>query len=306
MGGYVARRLLLLPPVLLGVLTVVFVLMRAVPGDPARLIAGPEATQVELEAVRREWGLDAPLPVQYLQYLSRVARGDLGESIRSRRPVTVELAARFPNTLQLALASLLIMTVLGVSVGIVAATHQNTFLDYASMTVALVGISMPVFWLGLMLMLLFSLYLGWLPATGKDGLAHVILPAITLGTALTAVVARITRASMLEVLRQDYIRTARAKGLSERLVVWAHALRNALIPTVTVVGLNFGGLLSGAVLTETVFAWPGIGRLIVDAIEMRDYAIVQGGVLLVALTYSLVNLIVDVAYAFIDPRIRYG
>ncbi|MDR7428426.1 MAG: ABC transporter permease [Armatimonadota bacterium] len=306
MAGYVGRRLLLLLPVLLGVLTVVFVLMRAVPGDPARLIAGPEATQTELEAVRREWGLDAPLPVQYLQYLSRVARGDLGESIRSRRPVTVELAARFPNTLRLALASLLIMTVLGVSAGILAATHQNTFLDYASMAVALVGISMPIFWLGLMLMLLFSLYLGWLPATGRDGPAHLVLPAITLGTALTAVVARITRASMLEVLRQDYIRTARAKGLSERLVVWAHALRNALIPTVTVVGLNFGGLLSGAVLTETVFAWPGIGRLIVDAIEMRDYPVVQGGVLLVALTYSLVNLIVDVAYAFIDPRIRYA
>ncbi|MDR7464774.1 MAG: ABC transporter permease [Armatimonadota bacterium] len=306
MAGYVGRRLLLLLPVLLGVLTVVFVLMRAVPGDPARLIAGPEATQTELEAVRREWGLDAPLPVQYLQYLSRVARGDLGESIRSRRPVTVELAARFPNTLRLALASLLIMTVLGVSAGILAATHQNTFLDYASMAVALVGISMPIFWLGLMLMLLFSLYLGWLPATGRDGPAHLVLPAITLGTALTAVVARITRASMLEVLRQDYIRTARAKGLSERLVVWAHALRNALIPTVTVVGLNFGGLLSGAVLTETVFARPGIGRLIVDAIEMRDYPVVQGGVLLVALTYSLVNLIVDVAYAFIDPRIRYA
>jgi peptide/nickel transport system permease protein/oligopeptide transport system permease protein len=280
--------------------------MRAVPGDPARLIAGPEATQAELEAVRREWGLDAPLPVQYLQYLGRVARGDLGESIRSRRPVTAELAARFPNTLRLALASLLIMTVLGVSVGILAATHQNTFLDYTSMTVALVGISMPIFWLGLMLMLLFSLYLGWLPATGKDGPMHLVLPAITLGTALTAVVARITRASMLEVLRQDYIRTARAKGLSERVVVWAHALRNALIPTVTVVGLNFGGLLSGAVLTETVFAWPGIGRLIVDAIEMRDYPVVQGAVLLVAVTYSLVNLIVDVAYAFIDPRIRYA
>lgn len=306
MGRYVAHRLLLLLPVLLGVLTVVFVLMRVVPGDPARLIAGPEATLTELNAVRREWGLDAPLPVQYLQYLGRVARGDLGESIRSRRPVTVELAARFPNTLMLALASLVIMTVLGVSAGILAATHQNTFLDYASMTVALVGISMPIFWLGLMLMLLFSLYLGWLPATGKGGLAHLILPAITLGTAQTAVVARITRASMLEVLRQDYIRTARAKGLSERWVVWAHALRNALIPTVTVVGLNFGGLLSGAVLTETVFAWPGIGRLIVDAIEMRDYPVVQGGVLLVALTYSLVNLIVDLAYALIDPRIRYA
>jgi peptide/nickel transport system permease protein/oligopeptide transport system permease protein len=259
-----------------------------------------------LARIRQEYGLNRPLPVQFLAYLRHAVVGNLGISIQSRQPVSTLLAQRFPFTLKLALLAILVSATLGVIAGIVAATHRNSPLDIAALLGSLVGISLPIFWLGLLAILIFSVKLHWLPSGGTGTIAHLVMPAIVLGAASSAVIARTTRASMLEVLRQDYVRTARAKGLSDRLVVYRHALGNAMIPILTVFGLEFGYNLGGAVLTETVFSLPGVGRLIVEGIFARDYPVVQGALLVVATTFVLVNLLTDIAYAYFDPRIHYN
>jgi peptide/nickel transport system permease protein len=287
-------------------------ILHLAPGDPARLIAGEQAHEEDVQAIRHKLGLDQPLYIQYLRFLQSVVEGDLGRSIRTGRAVRVELSARFPYTFELAVASLVVAVVVGITAGILAAVKPNTAYDYSATFVALAGISAPTFWLGLLLMLLFAYYLGWLPASGRagplwtiDGLRSIIMPAIALGTPSAAIISRLTRSSLLEVLRQDYVRTARSKGLTERVVIVRHSLRNALIPVVTVVGLRLGALLGGAVITEQVFAWPGIGTMIVTAISSRDYPTVQGAMLVVATTFVSINLMVDVLYALVDPRIRY-
>jgi ABC-type dipeptide/oligopeptide/nickel transport system permease component len=305
MGTYLLRRLLLTVPVLLGVTFIIFAMVRLIPGDPAQVIAGEQATRETVEAVRRSLGLDQPIPVQYARFLIDLLSGDMGRSVRTYRPVVRELADRFPNTIELTLAAMLVASLIGITAGVVSATRQNRWPDTLSMLLALGGVSMPVFWLGLMLILLFSVILGWFPPVGRGTWTQLVLPSITLGAASAAIVARMTRSSLLEVLREDFVMTARAKGLAERLVIYKHALKNAMIPVVTVMGLQVGTLLSGAVLTETVFAWPGIGRLIVESILARDYPVVQGAVLLTALTFVFVNLAVDLVYSVLDPRIRY-
>jgi ABC-type dipeptide/oligopeptide/nickel transport system permease component len=302
----VIRRLLLAVPVLIGVSILVFAIIRFIPGDPARAIAGVHASPEYIEQVRRELLLDEGLHVQYFVYMSNLLRGDLGRSTFTRRPVTVELSERFPNTLVLAASAMFVASILGLSAGIISATKRYSLFDNFSMLAALIGVAAPVFWLGVMFQLFFSVNLGWLPSGGIGTWKHLVLPALTLGLATAALIARITRSSMLEVLGQDYITTARSKGLVERIVIYKHALKNALIPVVTVMGLQFGTLLGGAVLTETVFSWPGIGRLMVDSILARDYPVVQGAVLLLAVFFVMINLVVDVIYAFLDPRISYG
>jgi ABC-type dipeptide/oligopeptide/nickel transport system permease component len=306
LSAYVLRRLVLAVPTLVGVTLVVFALIRLVPGDPARLVLGLQASEEEVQRLRVQLGLDQPLPVQYARFLARLLQGDLGRSVVTGEPVLREIGARLPATVQLAVTSTVVATLAGVAAGVVSATRQYSWWDYAVMTVALFGISLPVFWLGLMLMLLFSVHLRWLPAGGYGTPAHLVLPTVTLAAFSVAIIARMTRSSLLEVLHQDYVRTAWAKGLNSRAVVLRHALKNALIPVVTVIGLQFGGLLGGAILTETVFAWPGMGRLLVGAIVARDYPVVQGTVLVFAALFTLVNLAVDVLYAYVDPRIHYG
>lgn len=305
MWAYIVKRLLLSIPVIFGVAFMVFAMVRVVPGDPARIIAGEAATQEIVEGIRKDMGLDRPLLSQFATFMGNVLRGDFGRSVRSKAPVAGEIAARLPNTIRLATAGLFVAVVVGVSAGIISAIRPYSWMDTVVMLVALAGLSMPVFWSGLMLILIFAVWLGWLPAVGTGGMAHLVLPAVTLGMSTAAIIARMSRSSMLEVLRSDYIRTARAKGLGEAAVVNRHAFRNALIPVITVVGLQMGTLLSGAVLTETVFAWPGIGRLLVEGILARDYPIVQASVLVVAMAFVMVNLMVDVLYAVVDPRIHY-
>lgn len=306
MAVYVLRRILLLVPVLIGVSLVSFGLLQLVPGDPALILAGEEASEEVLIRIRQEYGLNRPLPVQFVSYLRHAVVGDLGISIQSRQPVATLLGQRFPFTLKLAFLAILVSATLGVIAGIVAATRRNSPVDIAALLGSLVGISLPIFWLGLLAILVFSVKLRWLPSGGAGTFAHLILPALVLGAASSAVIARTTRASMLEVLRQDYVRTARAKGVSDRLVVYRHALGNAMIPILTVFGLEFGYNLGGAVLTETVFSLPGVGRLIVEGIFARDYPVVQGALLVVATTFVLVNLLTDIAYAYFDPRIHYN
>jgi len=305
MGSYLFRRGMDLVLTLFGVSIVIFMIIRLVPGDPARLIVGTEATEADVANIRRQFGLNAPLPVQYLRYAEALARGDLGRSLRNRQPVTALLRARLPNTLTLAGASLAVTLVIGVGTGMLAAIRRGTAFDTASMAFALVGVSMPGFWLGLMLIFFFAVRLGWLPTSGAGGIKHLILPAVTLGVGNAAIIARLTRANLLEVLHQEYVRTARAKGLRPRGVLVGHAMRNAIIPTLTVVGLQWGTLLAGSVVIETVFAWPGVGRLLVDSVAVRDYPVIQACVLLFALVFMVTNLLVDVAYALLDPRIRY-
>ena len=305
MVSYILRRIVMLIPVLFGVTLVSFSLLHLVPGDPAEVLGGQEASKADIDRIRKEYGLDQPLVVQYARFVGNAVRGDLGISIQSRHPVRELLLQRLAFTLQLALASVLVAAALGLLAGIISSTRQYSFFDTASMLGALFGISMPIFWLGLLLILVFAANLQWLPSGGTGSIRHLILPAIALGSASAAVIARMTRASMLEVTRQDYIRTARATGYRERVVIFRHALKNAMIPVLTVFGLEFGSMLGGAVLTETVFSLPGIGRLLVEGIFARDYPVVQGAMILVASTFVLVNLLTDVAYAFFDPRIRY-
>lgn len=305
MAQYLIRRLVVLVPILLGASILIFAVMRLIPGDPARQALGPEATGEQVEVLREAWRLDEPLIVQYLAWLDRAVQGDLGQSIVSRVPVTEELMTRFPATLQLTIASMVVALVFGLLFGIVSAVNHNSVVDRASMLFALLGICTPTFWLGLILLLIFSVRLQWLPSAGAGGLSHLILPALTLGISAAAVVARVTRSSMIEVFSEDFVRTARAKGLTERLVVGRHALKNALIPVITILGLEFGGLLAGSVITETVFAYPGIGQLLINSINNRDFPIVQGALLLFAVQFVIINLIVDLLYARVDPRISY-
>lgn len=303
---YVRTRLLAAVPVLLGVSILVFSMLHLLPGDPAQIILGEAVTSAQdLARLRRELGFDAPLHVQYARFLGRALSGDLGRSLQSRRPVLDEILAQLPSTVQLTLAGLALAVVIGLVLGVAAATHRGSWADTLCMVLALGGVSMPGFWLGLMLIFFFALQLGWLPATGQGGLARLVLPALTLGYGAAGVIARLVRSSMLEVLRIEYVTTARSKGLAERRVVYRHALRNALIPVITIVGLQFGALLGGTVVIETVFARQGIGRLLVGAILYKDFPLVQGIVLFTASAYVLVNLLVDLGYALTDPRIRY-
>jgi len=292
-------------PVLLGVSLVVFTMMYFSPGDPARIILGDTANEKEVQALRTEMGIDLPFLAQFINYVKKAfLLGDLGTSYTTRRPVTTEIISRFPTTMLLTLLSVFVSTMIGIPAGIISATRQYSIFDNLAMVLALVGVSMPNFWQGLILILIFSVGLGWLPASGFYGPAYWILPAITIGTTSAAVVTRMTRSSMLEVIRQDYIRTARAKGQTESLIVWKHALKNALIPIITVVGLQIGRGLGGAILTESIFSIPGLGKLMVDSIKARNYPVVQGGVLFIAVMFGFINLAVDILYAFVDPRIK--
>lgn len=304
MHKYVLKRILLLIPVLLGVSLLVFAIMSLTPGDPAQLILGENAPKEAVLKLREEMGLNDPFFMQYFRFVKNAIMGDFGRSYTTGREVFGEIFARFPNTLILAVIGIIISVCIGIPIGIISATRQYSFLDSFSMVIALLGVSMPVFWLGLMLILTFSVKLGWLPSGGFDGLKSIILPAVTLGVGSASIITRMTRSSMLEVIRQDYIRTARAKGVAEKVVINKHALKNALIPIITVVGLQFGHLLGGAVLTESVYSWPGVGRLMVDAIRQKDTPTVLAAVVFLAAAFSVVNLLVDILYAYVDPRIK--
>ncbi|ADH64352.1 binding-protein-dependent transport systems inner membrane component [Allomeiothermus silvanus DSM 9946] len=333
MWAYTGRRLLGLIPVLLGISLLVFLFLHLIPGDPAVVLLGERANPEQVESLRERLGLNQPLPTQYVLFLRDLLSGDLGTSIFNLLPIRDQLANRWPATFELALSAMLIAVILGIPLGILAAVRKNSLWDNASTIFSLIGVSMPVFWLGLLLIYLFAVNLHWLPPSGRisieggnafqaisgfflldallqrramgDVLSHLILPALTLGTIPLAILMRITRSAMLEVLSQDYVRTARAKGLAERVVIFRHALKNALLPVVTIVGLQFGTLLGGAILTETIFSWPGIGLWLYEGILNRDYPVVQGGVVFVALIFVIVNLLVDLSYALLDPRIQY-
>lgn len=305
MTRYLIRRLLLTIPVLFGVATLVFSLIHLVPGDPVQAMLGESASPQDITELRGRLGLDRPLLVQYGAFLAGVAHGDLGASLRTNQTVTAAIAERMPATLELAFAAMCVAILIAIPLGIVAAVRAGTHVDHAATTLALVGISMPNFWLGPLLAILFSVTLGWLPVSGRGTAAHLVLPAITLGAPLAAVIARMTRASVIEELRELYVLAARARGLSRARAVLRHAFRNSLIPIVTVLGLQFGAVLTGAVITETIFAWPGVGRLLIQSISFRDYPLVQGCILLIAITYVTMNLLTDLAYGFLDPRIRF-
>jgi ABC-type dipeptide/oligopeptide/nickel transport system permease component len=334
MGRYILRRVLLAIPILFGVSLLVFVMLQTAGGDPAELRLGLQADEESIARLRREMGLDRPLAVQYLDFLGDAVQGDLGRSYRSNAPVVDEVWARFPATVELAVAALLIGATIGLTAGIIAGVKRNSIFDYTSTLAALIGVSIPTFWLGIILIIVFGVWLEWLPISGRvnprlgadpsqpflvldslirrnwvvfeDSLKHLILPAVTLAGWPAAIIARITRASIIEAMDQDYVRTARAKGLPGRTVVRRHALPNATIPIITVIGLELGMLLGGAVVTETVFSWPGVGKLAADAVAARDYQVTQGVVLLLATVFIGLNLIVDVLYALVDPRVRYS
>ena len=306
MFEYIAKRLLLLVPVLLGVSLVIFLSIRLVPGDPAEALAGEFADEEYIAEIRKIYHLDKPIHIQYIMYMKRALKGDLGRSILSDLPVLKEVTTRFLNTLQLAFWAMLLATILGLLAGVISATRPYSKYDYSCMTGSLLGISMPSFWYGLMLMGFFSVYFKWLPAGGKGTAAHLVMPVLTLGLTGAGIVARMTRSTMLEIISSEYITTARSKGVSDGKVNYLHALKNALLPVITVVGLQSGYLLGGSVITESVFAWPGLGRYIVEAIKLRDYAAVQGSLLFFALTFAMVNMTVDLLYAFLNPRVRYG
>lgn len=309
MFRYVTGRLLGLLPVLLGVTVLVFVMLRIAPGDPLIALLGEDSRGISREALdemREQLGLTANPVSQYFSFLGGAIQGDLGTSVRTKQPVVREIATRLPATLLLAGSGIFISLTIGLTLGVLAAVYRRTIVDYLAIVVALAGVSIPVFWSGLMLMLFFALQLGWLPASGFGTWRHLALPAVAIGFASSAIIARVTRSSMIEVLRADYVRTARAKGVGETRINLRHALRNAMLPIVTVIGLQFGGLLGGSVLTETVFAWPGIGRLVVDSIRAQDAPLVQGTVLFIAVVFIVINLLVDVSYALLNPRIRYG
>lgn len=310
MGSYILHRLAQLVPVLLLISLIVFAIMHVLPGDPAQLmLAGAEggaATPERLSEIRRQMGLDDPLYVQYGRFVGNALQGDFGTSIRFRSPVTELILERFGSTLMLSALGLVFAIAIGLPLGVIAAVRKNTWVDTATMALSYIGVSMPVYWLGLLLIVVFSFRLNWFPPAGGSGLRALILPSLTLGFISAGTLSRLIRSSMIEVLAEDYVRTARAKGLTERALLVRHGLKNALIPVITMLGLQFGGMLAGAVVTETVFSRPGLGRLVVSAILWKDYPLVQGSVLFIALVYLLVNLLVDVSYAWLDPRIRYG
>jgi peptide/nickel transport system permease protein len=304
--GYLARRAVAAIPTLWGVATVVFLMARLLPGDPARVIAGVLASPTDVERIRHQMGLDQPLWIQYLDFMGSLLHLNLGTSAHTDAPVLEEIGSRLPYTIELAVIALVIAVTVGILAGIVAAVRRNTALDLIISGLSVFGVSMPVYWLGLMMIILFAIELHLFPAAGADEPTSIVMPAVTLALFSVGLIARMTRSSMLEVLGQDYVRTARAKGAPFRRVVFRHALRNALLPVMTVIGLQFGALLGGAVVTETVFAWPGVGRLLVDSIFFRDYPVVQGLVLMFGTTFVLINLLVDVLYAYVDPRIHYN
>ena len=305
MARYLLRRLALTIPVLLGVATLVFALIHLVPGDPAQAMLGEGASQKDVEALRTSLGLERPLIAQYGTFLSGLGRGDLGKSFRFGTPVVQEIRRRLPQTAILAVCAMGFALAFAIPLGIVAAVFRGRWLDHASMTLALAGISMPGFWLGPLLAIVFAVYLGWLPVSGSGTAAHLVLPSITLGAALAAILARMTRASVVEELRELYVTAARARGLSRTRAVVRHAFRNSLIPVVTIVGLQFGAVLTGTIITETIFSWPGVGRLLIQAINTRDYPLVQGCILFISITYVAMNLLTDLAYGLLDPRIRF-
>lgn len=298
------RRLLLTIPVLLGVATLVFSLLHLVPGDPVQAMLGDSASPADIEQMRERLGLNRPLPEQYLSFVAGVVHGDLGTSIRTSQPVAAAILERMPATFELAAAAMLVAIIISIPLGVLAAANAGTRVDHAATTLALVGISVPNFWLGPLLAIVFSVTLGWFPVSGRGSLANLVLPAVTLGAPLAAMLARMTRASVIEELRELYVLAARARGVSRARAVLVHAFRNSLIPIVTVLGLQIGSVLTGAVITETIFAWPGVGRLLVQSISARDYPAVQGCILLIAVTYVAMNLITDLAYGLLDPRIR--
>jgi peptide/nickel transport system permease protein len=302
---FLARRVILTIPVLLGVATLVFSLIHLIPGDPAQAMLGEAASPQDIADLRQRLGLDRPLIEQYGVFLKGAVKGDLGISLRTSQPVTTMIAERMPATFELALAAMAFAILLAMPLGMAAAVSRGTGVDHLAMTLALVGISIPNFWLGPLLAIVFAVELGWLPVSGRGTWAHLILPAISLGAALAAILARMTRATLLEELREQYVQAARARGASRLRAVVRHAFRNSLIPIVTLIGLQFGAVLTGAVITETIFAWPGIGRLLIQSIGFRDYPIVQGCILLIAVTYVGVNLVTDLVYGTLDPRIRY-
>ena len=302
---FIARRLLLTVPVLAGVATLVFSLIHLVPGDPVQAMLGESASREDVVDLRQRLGLDRPLYVQYAAFLRGAVTGDLGRSLRTGQSVTGAIAERMPATIELAFAAMLFAVVVAVPLGIVAAVRAGTAVDHGATTLSLIGISLPGFWLGPILAIVFAVTLGWLPVSGRGTPAHLVLPAITLGAPLAAVLARMTRASVLEELREPYVLAARARGVSRGRAVLRHAFRNSLVPIVTVLGLQFGAVLTGAVITETIFAWPGVGRLLIQSISFRDYPLVQGCILLIAATYVAMNLLTDVVYGLLDPRIRY-
>ena len=304
---YLIRRLLFVIPVVIGVLTLVFLMRVLVPGDPIEIMflgqVPPDPDKVA--DIRRELGLDKPLALQYVQYVVGVVQGDLGKSVRTRRPVLDEIRDRYPNTLILAAASLVVALVVGLTTGVLAAVYKDSWIDNLTMFIALFGLSMPAFWFGLMMIQTFGVYLRWFPVMGSGSFRHLVMPALTLGLIASTVQARVARSSMLEVLSSDYVRTARAKGLSRAVVILRHALRNALVPTMTILGLQVGGLLGGAFIIEAVFAWHGVGELAVQAISQRDFPVIQGIIVVVATTYVLVNVLIDLSYRLLDPRIEY-
>lgn len=306
MAAYLLRRILVTIPVIFAIITLVFLMRPLVPGDPVQLMFfGQLSSPAVMDAMREELGLNDPLPVQYVRYLGDVARGDLGMSVTTRKPVVEEIANRFPATLQLAVFSLLVSIIVGLVAGVLAAVHKDSIIDTLAMIISTIGISMPAFWFGLLMIYIFSVHLGWFSVIPDQSLKSLVLPALTLGLIAASVVARLVRSAMLEVLGQDFVRTARAKGMTEGRVLMRHALGNAMIPVVTIVGLQFGGLLSGAFIIEAIFAWHGIGELAVKALGRRDFPLIQGIVLVTAVTYVVVNLVVDLLYAAIDPRIQY-
>jgi ABC-type dipeptide/oligopeptide/nickel transport system permease component len=302
---FLARRLLLTIPVLLGVATLVFSLIHLIPGDPALAMLGETASQEDVNALRERLGLDRPLVAQYASFLRAAVRGDLGTSLRTNQPVTMAILERLPATFELALAAMLVSIGFSIPLGIAAAVKRGTLVDHSATTLSLLGVSIPNFWLGPLLAIVFAIELGWLPVSGRGTWAHLVLPAISLGGALAAILARMTRATLLEELREPYVQAARARGASRTRAVLRHAFRNSLIPVVTLIGLQFGAVLTGAVITETIFAWPGIGRLLIQSIGFRDYPTVQGCILLIATTYVGMNLLTDLLYGVLDPRIRY-
>ena len=303
---YIIKKIIFTCIVLVGAATCAFLLLHAIPGDTAEALAGPQATVEDVDNLRRAMELDQPLGKQYVSYMGNLLHGDLGYSYRTNKPVMEILRSAWPATLQLAVCSMIVAVLLGVPIGIFAAIHRGKIGDTIAMVAAFLGVSMPSFWLALLLIIEFSVNHNWFPFYGREGISSFVLPSLTLGLGVAANIARLTRTSMLEVLGQDYIRTAKGKGVKNRKIIWVHALRNAAVPVVTIIGLQFGVLLGVQVVTETVFSWPGIGRMIVDALNTRDLQIVQGGILILAVTFTLINLITDLVYALLDPRIRYS
>ncbi len=301
---YIVKRIIGVIPTLIIVVTFVFFFVRMIPGDPARLVAGPQATLEDVEVIREELGLNEPIPKQYIEYVTGLLHGDLGDSLRTKRPVALEVSLRYMNTVKLTVFSLVWSVIVGVLLGVWSGKHRSKWQDYTGMTLAISGISMPSFWIGFLLIMVFAVNLNWFPTTGADSWKSFVLPGIALGTSIAAIIARFTRSSIIEVMKEDYIRTARAKGLREKTVIWKHAFRNAMISVVTVVGLQFGFLLGGSVVTESVFAFPGLGSLLVESVNYRDYNAIQSLILIFSLHFIVINLVVDILYALLNPEIK--